>query len=105
MSYDKCFNNCPEFRVLESPAFGPLGEPDGVDIEPACAIYPDCIYKRMSVRCRNRSKICEGHGLPCHTLKCTGFDVIRRVWNKESIMSHFGITEEEFYYRDPPTAG
>lgn len=85
MSYEKCFksldskDNCPEFRVVETLMYTREGEPDGIAPEPGCNIYPKCIYRtRRAVSCRNRNKVCEGHGLPCS--KCPGFEPIRRVW-------------------------
>lgn len=56
--------------------------------------------KKLGVSCKNRNRICEKHGLPCAS--CSDYAQIRRVWNKESIMRHFGISEEEWNYRDTP---
>jgi len=101
MSYDKCFR-CDNFEVIESMDFDRYGQPDGVSPEPHCKILPfKCEYTpKRSITCGNRVKVCEEHGFPCRS--CTSYRPIRRVWTKESIMNHFGITEEEYYYRDNP---
>lgn len=44
--YEKCFN-CSQFRIVESLRYTRDGEPDGMDPEPDCNIYPHCLEDEL----------------------------------------------------------